>query len=225
MDSTNHLAGRFFKVVVEGQTYLNLLYLGAAFPLGVFYLVFLVSGISLGISLSIIWVGIPILLLMGVAWWALGAFERTMAVHLLKEEIPPMVYPIRLDRDMWVGFKRYFANPITWKSLLYLLLKFPLGLVTFVILMTLIPLDVAFLSMPFTYKTVQFFQMGLSFGPGLPVWVIDSVGEALLGALIGLMLIPVTLNITNGLVWIHAKFVRIMLTLDPFGKISSVAEI
>lgn len=224
MDNPNRLVGRFFKVVIEGQTYLNLFYLGVAFPLGVLYFVFLVSGLSLGVSLSIIWVGIPILLLMGVAWWALAAFERYLANHLTKEEIPPMARPVDHGTDMWVGLKAYFSNPVTWKSLLYLFLKFPLGLATFVVLMTLIPLTLAFLSMPFTYETVQFFQSGLSFGPGLPVWVVDSMSDALLGALIGLALIPVTLNITNGLAWVHAKFARIMLSLEPFGELSSMAE-
>jgi len=50
----------FFKVIVSGQAYLNLFYLLVAFPLGVFYFVFLVSGLSAGVSLAIIWVGIPI---------------------------------------------------------------------------------------------------------------------------------------------------------------------
>jgi hypothetical protein len=224
MANINQPFGRFFKAVIEGQTYLNLLYLGAAFPLGVFYFVFLVSGISLGVSLSIIWVGLPILLLMGGAWWALASFERHMAVNLLKEDIPHMSHSHSHDTDIWQGFKQYFSNPATWKGLLYLLLKFPLGLATFVVLMTLIPLTVAFLSMPFTYETVQFFQIDLTFGSGLPVWVIDSMGEALLGALTGLMLLPITLNITNVLTRVHAKFARIMLSLDPFVKVSSRGE-
>ncbi|MGD8456628.1 MAG: sensor domain-containing protein [Anaerolineales bacterium] len=218
MINTNQPLGRFFKVVVEGQTYLNLFYLGAAFPLGLFYFVFLVSGIALGISLSIIWVGIPILLLVGGTCWALAAFERTLVVQLLKEDIPPIVVPINLDRELWADFKRYYTTPTAWKGLLYLLLKFPLGLATFVVLATLIPLTIAFLSMPFTYDNVQFFQVGLSF------WIVDSLGEALFGALIGLILVPVTLNITNALAWIHARFARVMLGAEPFGKISSVAS-
>ena len=119
MINTNQSVGRFFNAVIEGQTYLNLLYLGAAFPLGLFYFVFLVSGISLGISLSIIWVGLPILLLMGGAWWALAAFERSITVHLLKADILSAANPITLDRDMWADIKRYFTNPATWKGLLY----------------------------------------------------------------------------------------------------------
>jgi hypothetical protein len=74
---------RFFSIAVSGQAYLNLFYLLTAFPLGILYFVFLVIGIILGISLSIIWVGIPLLLLVGAGWWGLLVFERFLAVHLL----------------------------------------------------------------------------------------------------------------------------------------------
>jgi hypothetical protein len=225
MENFNQSLGRFFKVMVNGQAYLNLMYLGATFPLGIFYFIFLVSGLSLGISLSIIWVGIPILVIMGGGWWALAFFERFMAVHLLKEEIPTLARPVNRDADIWAGFKEYLANPVTWKSLLYLFVKFPLGLITFVIIMVMIPLTVAFLSTPFTYETVQFFQSGISFGPWFPVWQIDSIGDALIGALVGLMLWPVTLHVTNGLAWVHAKFARVMLSRDPMERLNLTAEI
>jgi hypothetical protein len=224
MENNNQSVGRVFKVMVNGQTYLNLLYLGAAFPLGLFYIVFLVSGLSIGISLSIIWVGIPILLLMGVGWWALATFERFMAVHLLKEDVPPMARPINRGQGTWAGFKAYFTNPVTWKSLLYLFLKFPLGMITFVVISVLVPLTVVFLSAPFTYDTVQLFQEGISFGSWFPTWQIDSMGDALIGALVGLLLWPVTLHITNWLAWAHAKFARVMLSLEPFGRYNSMLK-
>ena len=211
MNNLNPTVGRFFRVMVSGQTYLNLIYLGAAFPLGVFYFVFLVSGLSTGISLAIIWVGIPILLLIGVAWWVLASFERFMAINLLKEDIPAIARPSNEGANLWSRFKEYFANPVTWKSLLYLFLKFPLGITTFIILVTLVSLTLAFLSMPLTYEHLQYFQGGISFGPGLAVWQIDSLNDALLGALIGVMLWPVTLHVTNGLAFVHAKFARLML--------------
>jgi hypothetical protein len=60
---------KFFGVAIWGQTYLNLLYLLLAFPLGLFYFVLLVTGFSLGFGLLILWVGVIILVGMLVAWW------------------------------------------------------------------------------------------------------------------------------------------------------------
>lgn len=206
---------RFLKVMVSSQTYYNLIYLLAAFPLSVFYFVFLVSGLSLGISLSIIWVGIPILLLVGTGWWFLAKFEREMAIHWLKEEIPSMILPPVERKSTWEYFKRYFFNPVTWKSPLYLIMKFPLGIATFVILVTLVSLSLVFWTLPLTYELYDF-QIGGFFSPQ-SAWQIDSIGEAFLGTLTGLLLWPFTMQITNGLAWVHAKFARLMLSVDPIG--------
>lgn len=224
MNNPTKTVFRFFKVLVSGQAYLNLFYLLAAFPLGVFYFAFLVSGLLAGISLSIIWVGIPILLLVGVGWWVLASLERFMAIHWLKENVPAMAFPSNESTDIWARFQEFFTNPVTWKSPLYLFLKFPLGIATFVILITLISLTLALLSMPFTYESPPEFQIGVFFDPGLPSWHINGMNDALLGALIGLMLWPVTLHVTNGLAWVHAKFARVMLSADPMRRPTALVE-
>lgn len=215
---------RFIRVMGSGQTYINLLYLLAAFPLGVFYFVFLVSGLSAGFSLLIIWVGIPILLLMGGGWWVLASFERYMAIHLLKEDVPAMARSSSKGSDLWSRFKAYFTNPVTWQSLVYLFVKFPLGIATFVILATLIALTLALLAMPFTYPFVAEFQVAIFFNPGLPTWHIDSMNDALLCSLIGLILWPVTLHVTNGLAWVHAKFAKLMLSMNPNEWLAAIVE-
>jgi hypothetical protein len=208
---------RFFRVIVRKQSYLNLIYLLAAFPLSVFYFVFLVSGLSTGVSLAIVWVGIPLLMLVGVGWWVLAIFERFMAIHVLKEDVPAMRLPPGTGEGILATFKHYLVHPVTWKSPVYLLLKFPLGIATFVILATLISLTLAFLTLPLTYELLDF-QIGGFFSPDRAVWQVDGLGEALLGTLVGLILWPVTMQIVNGLAWVHAKFARVMLSADPMSQ-------
>jgi hypothetical protein len=163
-------------------------------------------------------VGIPILLLVGALWWVLASFERFMAIHWLKEDVPAMSRPSIEGADVWTRFKEHLANPVTWKSLLYLFMKFPLGIAAFVVLATLISLTLAFLTLPFIYEFLPEFQAGVSLGSGRATWRIDSLKDALLGALIGLMLWPVTLHVTNGLAWVHAKFAKLMLSVEPMGR-------
>ena len=66
-EATRHLQrsllGNIFGVFIQLQTYLNILYLLLAFPLGLGYFVFLVTGLALGLGLFITWFGIVILLL------------------------------------------------------------------------------------------------------------------------------------------------------------------
>ena len=83
------MLGRFFGVVVRPRTWLNMLFQWLAFPLGLFYFVFLSVGLSMGLGLVIVWVGIPILLVVAGAWWLFGAFERVQAKYLLGADVPP----------------------------------------------------------------------------------------------------------------------------------------
>jgi hypothetical protein len=212
MNSTLRTAARFFRVVAEPQAYLNLVYLLVAFPLGVAYFVLLVTGLSSGISLLIVWVGIPILLLMGAITWGLAGFERLMAVHLLKESFPAHATQSTVGNSIWAGLKRHVTDPVTWQGLLYLLMKFPLGIAAFVVLTTLLALTISLLAMPFLYEFVPGLQAGVNLGPGLPSWQIDSLGDALLVALVGLGLWPVTMHVTNGMAWLYGRFARVMLS-------------
>jgi hypothetical protein len=86
----------FFGVIADPQSYVNIFYLLLAFPLGLAYFVFLVTGISVGASLIIIWVGVPILVLVFLGSWAMCQLERVLAISLLKEDIPPIA---REDRS------------------------------------------------------------------------------------------------------------------------------
>lgn len=224
MNNPIKLVGRFFHIISSGQAYLNLVYLLASFPLGVFYFVFLVSGLSTGISLVIIWIGVPILLLVGITWWMLARFERSLVITILKEDIPTMVPAAMNGTSVWSHIREYIFNPVTWKSLLYLFLKFPLGIATFVILVTLVSLTLSFLSMPIIFYYSGNFQIGLFTTPDKSLWIIDSLNDALLAAAIGLFILPVTLHITNGLAWFHAKLARIMLSNSSSGELSWVGQ-
>jgi len=73
------LANRLFGVVFRRETYANLAYLLARFPLGTAYFTVLVTGLGLGVGLAPVVVGIPILA--GVL--ALGGYIGVVEVELL----------------------------------------------------------------------------------------------------------------------------------------------
>lgn len=138
-------------VLWESQTYRNLLYLLTSFALGLAYFVFLVTGISVGVGLTVVWVGVPILLLVAASWWKLAAFERAMAGRLLGVSIAP---PLPKPQDVGTirRIRNHFGDSLTWKSLLFLLLKFPMGIVSFVLSVTLISSSIGLLAVPFLYR-------------------------------------------------------------------------
>src|SRR3954451_15157042 len=144
---------RFCGAPFRLRTYTNLLYLLLAFPLGLAYFVFLSVGLTTGFGLTIVWIGLPILALVFAGSWGFAAFERQAAILLLGAEIPPMAPPPSPEaRTALQRAGDFFANPVTWKGMGFLLLKFPLGIVSFVSVVALLPLSSAFLLAPLFWE-------------------------------------------------------------------------
>jgi len=208
MTQSSSVFDKFFGVIAKGQTYLNFIYLFLAFPLGLIYFIFLVTGISVGVATLIIWVGLFILALVIAGWWLCAGFERTLAINLLHFDIPPMSTP-RSDKAQTNLQKlgAFLANPVTWKGLLYLFVKFPLGILSFVVLVTLSAVTLTMLFAPLLYRYIQPEIIGWT---GV-IWRIDTMGESVAASIIGFILIFISLHIFNGLAWVSGKFAQLML--------------
>ena len=185
MNPNKSLFEQFFGVIARGQTWLNFLYLFLAFPLGLIYFIYLTVGISVGIGTLIIWIGILILAVVIAGWWLMAGFERVMAMNLLKVDIPPMT-TAKTEKAATSLEKlgAYLSNPVTWKGLVYLLVKFPLGTLSFVVLVTLTATTVAFIAAPFIFP---FFPMVVDLWNNTSI-VIDTLAEASILFVIGLVL-------------------------------------
>ena len=201
MDTSSDIE-RFFRVALDGQTYLNILYLLLAFPLGLAYFIILVTGLSLGFSLAILWVGLLILALMVIAWWIMAAVERQLAIWLLREQIPPMDSPKPAGPEFWARCKSHLTNPVTWKSLVYLFVKFPLGVLSFVVVVTCLSLSAGLIAAPWLYPYGHI-EIGL--------WTIDSPSEAWFMAAIGIVVGLLSIHLMNGLAFVSGRLARLML--------------
>ena len=204
MNKTTGIVKKFFGVVTRGETYLNIIYLLLAFPLGTAYFVFLVTGLSLGLGLSITLLGIPILLLMLAAWWGLVVFERQLAIWLLHVDIPPISRNTASGQSAWVQLKTHLSNPLTWKGLAYLFARFPLGIFSFVVAFTLIVLTGALLFAPLTYTNPESQLYVFS-------WQIDTLNEAVICSIVGLGVGLISMHIMNGLAFVSGRFAILML--------------
>ncbi len=192
----------FFGVVAEPRSYLNIVYLLLAFPLGTFYFVFLVTGFSLGFGLIITLIGIPILLLVLSGSWALCRFERQVAITLLDEDIPLSVSrPV--SGGLWSRVKALLKDRATWTGVLYLFLKFPLGIVTFTVAVTLIAVTVGFLTAPTYMWTSDPIVWGSwSFDPFPWSWILT---------IIGIPMVFISLHLMNAIASVFGQMTRVML--------------
>ena len=201
---------RFLRVPLEVRSYTNLLFLALAFPLGLAYFIFLSVGLTLGLGLTLIWIGFPILAVVFAASWGMTSVERQLAIHLLGAEVPPMS-PAQppAHRGLLHRVLDFLGNPVTWKGMGYLVLKLPLGIVTFTVTVTLLSVTAAFLIAPFVYPT------GLLEWDGF-VWNLDSPGAAVLCGAVGVVLAFLSLHVLNGLAWTWRALASAMLGSERF---------
>lgn len=200
----------FFQVIAQNRTYLNLLYLLLSFPLGIFYFTFLVTGLSLGFGLAITLVGIPILFCTLLLWRVFAGFEREQAKIMLGIDIPYV--PIKQPKGIWKIIELYITDPYTWKSLVYLFIKFPLGIFSFVALVTLLSVSFGLIATPILYHLAEIGLVHETFCIGVnAVCYMDNYFTAIIVGIIGVVLLFVFLHALNGLAYISGLFAKAML--------------
>ncbi len=109
------------------------------------------------------------------------------------------------------------ADPATWKDLVYLFLAFPLGLLSFIVTITLSALVLGFLLAPVWYWTQpQGIELGLL--------TIDSLPKALVVVPLGAVSAVLGLLAVRALAAMHTAAARILLGSSPDPELSARVE-
>jgi hypothetical protein len=141
---------RFFGVVAESRSYRNLAYLLLGLPLGTLWFTLLVTAISVGVSMLVVFLlGIPILL---GTWYAVRAFgnvERATADALLDVDLPMAPISSPVGGNLWRRLRGMSEDRSRWRELAFLLLRFPAGIATFTAAVTSIAVPVTIAYAPF----------------------------------------------------------------------------
>ncbi len=196
----------FFDVVAKPQTWKNVGYLLLTFPLGIFYFVFLVTGLSLGFGLFITLLGMPILVGVLAAAYGMGEFERTTTNLLLGQDTPPS-HRLEVNGGLWPKVKALVTSSETWKRVFYLFTEFAFGIVSFVMI-TFTASVFALIATPFFYERSWFLD-GREWMD--EVWVIDTLGEAIILAVLAVLVGFVLLHVINGMAQVWGEFAKAML--------------
>jgi hypothetical protein len=112
--------------VLSWRTWAATAYLMASFAVGLFWFVFTVTALALGISLAVLWVGLPILALTMLCWKGGARAERAFIRAALGVDIPSPYRPMP-DGSILGRWRARASDPATWRDGGYLLLLGPLG--------------------------------------------------------------------------------------------------
>jgi len=196
----------FFDVIVKPKTWRSVGYLLLAFPLGIFYFVFLVTGLSLGFGLFITLLGIPILVGVLAAAYGMGEFER-MATNLLLDQDTPSSHRLAVSGGLWPKVKALVGSSETWKRVFYLFVEFPLGIIGFTLVVTAAAFF-ALIATPFFYAQSWW---ATSVDWLNDIWVVDTLWEAVIVAVIGVLIGFVLLHVINGVARVWGEVAKAML--------------
>lgn len=207
----------------DRQTYLRIVYLLLALPLALTYFVLLVTGISVGIGLAVIGVGLAILAVTMLGWLLAAQFERELAIRLLGAKIRPISVPEPRPLALWPRLLKTLGEPVTWKSLAYLLIELPFSVISFSLTIALLSASLAMAAVPVGYlvsladPTVA---RNVSINIGVSTLAPDGhpfgaffLATLLIGA-VGILLLVASIAGLNGIGWLWARFAEMMLGVD-----------
>ncbi len=187
-------------VLADPQTYRNIFYLLLSFPLGLFYFIFLVIGLSLGVSLTIIWVGIPILIGVLMLSRVFANLERSLTNKFLNLDIPNV--SIALQGNLWQRARTLISNPATYAEMFYLFSKFVMGTLSFTLVISLLATSLGLMATPFFWDQWDW-DMSI---PG--IWEVDSFSKAAATSVVGAILGVASLHFLNGLAWVYGEYTK-----------------
>lgn len=227
---------------VRRQTYLNLAYLLLAFPLGILYFTVLVTGLALGVGLSFLLIGVPILLSVLIVSHLFAALERKTARRLLSIEIESPGYPFLEGDDVVDGVRSLVASPETYLSMCYLGLKFVIGMLSFMLLTFTGTMGIALVLTPLYYDlpnthvgiytdgepieltpSLQLpwndLLVGVEYAITIVDWEVTTLPEALAVSVVGVVFLVASLALLNAFARVLGLISRLFLS-----DVRSVAE-
>jgi hypothetical protein len=202
-----NLLVEFLAVPFRPRTYGSLLYIWLAFPLGLAYFIGLVVGFAAGVPLTLVWIGLFVLFAtLALAWLAEG-MERQLAIRLLGAAVPARLAGVADPSKRFARLRAVGGSSALWKGIVFLFLKFPLGLAGWVLSLVALVVPLAFIAAPFALLFGNSARAHIDLG----WWEPDSFVEALPFAFAGLFALLVSLHLHNALGWVWARLAERML--------------
>lgn len=118
--------------LLDRRTWSELLYALAGLPIGVATFSYTVTAVSLSVGMMVTLVGLPLLALTQLGARGLGNGLRGLANGLTGSAVEAPA-PLRPRPGLlgWIGSS--LSDPVAWRAQVYLVLKLPLGMLTFVV--------------------------------------------------------------------------------------------
>lgn len=203
-----------------------LIFIFLSFLLSLIFFILTIVGLSVGLGTLILWIGLPLLVGTFAMIRGIGSIERSLVRELLGVTIA-QPRQSQGSQGIWRASLVSMRDPLTWKSLLYILFKFPVSIVSFVLAITFLAVTLGLLLAPLGYVIATFVLQinGVHLHNTQPVWlspivIIDINGQfeflmfvkSFLFTGIGIVFWFLTRSVLRGLGTVSATLARGLLS-------------
>ena len=200
---------RFFGVYADARAWGALLYMLIAFVTGVFYFSWAVTGISVSVSFAIFIFGLPVALLFFLSVRGLALVEGRLVEALLGVRMPRRPLFSHQGMKWFDRLKALVSDKHTWLMLVYMIVQFGLGIVYFVMIVTVLSISLSFIAIPVLQEFLhQGAIMNNDIRYFLPIWSYPLL------VLAGFLLWTTFMNIARGIGQLHGRFAKWMLVTE-----------
>ncbi|GAB3323152.1 sensor domain-containing protein [Haloplanus salinarum] len=219
------LANRLFGVGFRRETYANLAYLLARFPLGIVYFTVLVTGLSLGVGLVPMVVGLPILVGVLALGGCIGVVEAELLSRLRRRDVSVTLADPR-ELSVTEYPKTVATTPRNYLLVAFGLASFVVGIPLFVAITVVFSIGFTLAATPFVYwiPGVGYDFTGLRGTIGVG-WLsvdagsvvgasINTLPEALAASAVGVVVCLAGLHAVNLGAWLLAGLTERLLTFQ-----------
>lgn len=199
--ATDSPIDRIFGPVIQQQTWMNQFYLLFSFPLGLLYFVIVTALFSVGIGLLVVYVGFFVLVAAFFVTGVLATIDRHFVNLFLRAGIPAPAPVHPTTGNVFRRLRAMTMRPGAWKRVGYVFGQIVLGTVSFVLLMTLMPLSLMLLMLPLTYRFI----------PVTVVWPVETFDQAIYYCCFGAVFTLLSVHVLNAWAGVCRRFAQRML--------------
>jgi uncharacterized membrane protein len=208
-------AGRFFGIFLDPRAYTSLFFMLLALPTGIFYFVLAVTGLSLSAGLLVLIIGVPFFLMFMAVCRVVSLAEGGLIEAMTGVRMPRRPVYQGKALSFWARIGEMLKDPRTWTTIAYFILRLPIGILYFVIVVTGLAVSLSLIALPIIGVLAQAGWFGMSavdvFSNAQPEWVFKTeFGIPILG-LAGVLLLTSLMHLARGIGRLHAMFAKSML--------------
>ncbi|MGH8398928.1 MAG: sensor domain-containing protein [Gammaproteobacteria bacterium] len=195
--------GRFFGVLADPRAYTSMFYMLLALFTGIFYFVWVVAGTAMSFGLLPLIIGIPFFLLFLGSVRMLSLVEGRIVEVLLGVRMPRRPPHPGGPEPLFTHIKNLLTDPRTWSTLLYILIRLPLGILYFSVVVAWLGVSLVLILSPLSHIWGDMIYIN---GPVVVSWFFTPVC-----ILIGILLLVTLMHFVRGVGYMQGHIAKELL--------------